>query len=158
MVNLKYTQSLSLRAQNLHPISISVTELCQMPQSPFMMILGLSKNPKKSDVVFQEVMKSVFALIVMCALKGERVNPLWGRAKDEITWTLLLSSGYRGSCSQQGSQNRLQNKNIALKIIAKVHTNPTVNCVFEPLLLWSLGQMLLLIFQREIKHILTIFG
>lgn len=50
-VNLKYTQSLNLEAQCLHPISIFVTELCQMSQSPFMMILGSSKNPKDSDVV-----------------------------------------------------------------------------------------------------------
>lgn len=35
-----------------------------MPQSPFMMILGLSKNPKDFDIVlffFQEVMKSLGA-------------------------------------------------------------------------------------------------
>lgn len=46
-----------------------------MPQSPFMMILALSKNPRDSEVVvFQAVMKSVFVLIGMCAQTKERVK------------------------------------------------------------------------------------
>lgn len=46
-----------------------------MPHSPFMMILGLSKNPKDSEiVVFQKVMKSVFGLIGMCVQTKERVK------------------------------------------------------------------------------------
>lgn len=75
LVNLKYTQSLSLKAQHFCSISNFVRELCQMPQSPFMMILGLSKNPKDSEiVVFQKVMKSVFVLIGMCVQTKEGVK------------------------------------------------------------------------------------
>lgn len=52
LVNLKSTLSLSVKSQNLHSISVLDIQLCQLPQSPFMMILGLSKNPKDSDIVF----------------------------------------------------------------------------------------------------------
>ena len=73
-------------------------------------------------------MKSIFLLIKMSIDKREGSSP-WGKAKDDITWTLLFSSGYN-SFSQPGSQNRAWNKIIALNIIAKVNPNPTVNYVW----------------------------
>lgn len=46
-----------------------------MSQSPFMMIIRLSKISKNSEAVFfQEVMKSVFVLIGMSVQRKERVQ------------------------------------------------------------------------------------